>query len=169
MLIITALLCLLYHTLQHVYVCSVGHLQFCIRDSEEACPSFKCTILPGTKPTPSEWMLFCSPESEISSEHVTYHKLTDVDKSLSTILARYSKSNIHGLIIINVNGSVLLSHDFAVKEGEILMQPVFVVSLEDGEELEKFIGARGKESVLIKIDRNEPVDRAEPLQHPPSL
>ena len=154
-----------------MYFFCIGCLQFCLKDSPETCPTFKCAILPGAKPTLSEWITFCNPESDIDSEHVTYHKLTDADKSLSTILARYSKSNIRGLIIINDTNSVSLSGDFAIKEGEILMAPVYVVSLEDGEELEIFIGVRGKESVFIRmeLDRNESVDHVKPLQHmPPS-
>ena len=149
----------------------VGCLQFCIKDSQETCHSFNCAVLPGSKLTLSEWTTCVTPESEMDCQHVTYYKLIDSDKSLSTILARYSESNIQGLIIINSTNSVSLSDDFVVKEGEIFIPAVYVVSLEDGKELEKLIGVR-KESVLVKmqVDGNEPVDHTEPVQQmPPSL
>ena len=143
----------------------LGHLQFCLKDSQEACPTFKCAILPGTKPTLSEWITCCRSEGEIGFEHVTYHKLTDSDKSLSIILAKYSNSNICGIIIINSTNSVSLSDDIAIKEGDILMPPVYVVSLEDGCELETFIGAREKQSVLIRVVVDITVDM--PVDHDP--
>lgn len=150
-----------YMILYNVYF--LGHLQFRLKDSQEACPTFKCAILSRAKPTPSEWITCCRAEGEIGFEHFTYHKLTDSDESLSTILAKYSTSNICGLIIINSTNSISLSDNFDVKEGDILVPPVYVVPLEDGCELEKFIGARGKESVLIRVVVDSNVDM--PVDH----
>ena len=130
---------------------SIGLLKFYIRDSQEECPSFTCASVSGVELTPLDWTTCCNPNSEISSKHVTFHKLTDSDENLSTILAKYSKSNVFGLIIINTTKSIFLSNKFTNHKEDIpLIPPIYVISSEDGEELEKFISVREKVSICIE-------------------
>jgi len=137
------------------------------------CPSFKCASLTGKMLTSLEWTLCCNPDCEISIKHVTYHKLTDSDKSLSTAMDYYSsKSNIVGLIIINTTNSVRLPNDFINKGGDTLLIPVYIVSSEDGEEIERIFRTREKESIEISVvvegnmDSESPsVEHAEQLHH----
>ena len=154
----------------------IGLLKFHIRGSQEKCPSFACGSIPGAEVILLDWIMCCNPNSEIDSDHVTFHRLTDLDKNLSTILAQYSKSNIVGLIIINTTNSISLSDDFTNQEADApLIPPIYVVSSEDGEELEKFISVRDEGSISIKVvfESGEdfvPVEHAGPSHHtPPSL
>ena len=154
----------------------IGLLKFRIRGSQEECPSFTCGSIPGAEVTSLDWIMFCNPNSEIDSNHVTFHRLTDLDKNLSTSLARYSKSNIVGLIIINTTNSISLSDDFINQEADTpLIPPIYVVSSEDGEELEKFISVRDEGSICIKVVFENDEDFV-PMEHtgpshrtPPSL
>lgn len=86
---------------------------------------------------------------------MTYHKLTDSDKNLSTVTAAYSKSNVVGLIIINTTNSVYLPSEFANKEGDI---PVYTVSSSGGKELESFLSSREVGFIQIKVVSENNVD-----------
>jgi len=94
-----------------------------------------------------------NPDREISVDHVTYHKLTDSDESLSTVMDNYfSKSNIVGLIIINTTNSVHLPVNFINKRGDPLLKSVYILSSEDGEQLEDFLRVREEVSIQIESD-----------------
>ena len=152
----------------YLYICTfiIGLLQFHTRDSEEECPSFTCVSLPGIKLTLLDWIVCCKPNSEIDGKYVTYHKLTNSDKSLSTIMTRYSKSNIVGLIIINTTNSVCLADDFANKGDIPLIPPVYIVSLDDGEALEEFLRLQeGFIQIKVSSGASLPMDYTGPSSH----
>lgn len=134
----------------HTICTFTGLLQFGINDSQGECTSIICASLPGIQLTPLDWIVCCNPSSEIDGKHATYHKLTNSDKSLSTIMTRYSKSNIVGLIIINTTNGVSLA-DELVKRDIPLIPPVYIVSLNDGELLEEFFGFQEGVNVQIKV------------------
>ena len=146
-------------------LCTLGHLQFCIRGSQEECPSFTCASLPGTNIVVLKSKICCSPNNVIGSECVTYHKLIDSDQSLSTVMTRYLESSLVGLIIINTTNRLSLPDNFDSSEGEVsLTLPVYVVSLEDGEKLEEFLRARKEEFVEVTVVFDSDVDLV-PMNH----
>ena len=132
-------------------MCVCIGLQFRIKSSQEKCPSFTYASLPGVKPTPTVWKICCDPDSDIGSEHVTYHTLTE-DDNLSTIAECYMESNIVGLIIINNINSTTLSNDLAsTYVASSTPLPLYIVSSRDGEKLRAFVEAHEEGSVQIKV------------------
>ena len=132
-------------------------LQFRIRNSQERCPSFTYATVPRVTPTPLEWKMCCDPESDVGSEHVTYHKLTDADETLSTVTERYIESNVVGLIIINSTNSTVLSNEFNARYVPPT-PPVYIISVGDGEKLRKFVEAHDEGLVQIKVLVESAVD-----------
>ena len=119
--------------------------------SEKKFPSFTYASLPGVDPTPMDWKMCSVPDSGVAGEHVTYHKLEESDEheNLSSMINFYiTESNVIGLIIINTVNSTFLPNDFVDTTPEI---PIYVVSLKDGSQIEKFIGEQGEGDVQIKI------------------
>ena len=140
-------------------LCTLGRLQFCIRGSQEECPSLTCASIPGANTVPLELKICCSPNNAIGSECITYHKLTDSDQSLSTVMARYLESSLVGLIIINTTNRLSLPSNFDIREGDLSLKlPVYVVSLENGEKLEEFLRARKEEFVEVTVLFDSDVD-----------
>lgn len=143
---------------QDIYI-FIGLLQFRIRDSQEECPPIMCASLPRAELVPLDWVVCCHFDSKFGAQCVTYHKLTESDKSLSTVVTRYSESNVIGLIIINTSNSVSLSENFT--KGSIPSMPsVYVVSSEDGPKLQELL--RTRDEVQIKVESRNTVH----LQHP---
>lgn len=134
-------------------------LQFRIKSSHsiERGPSFTYASLPGVTPTPLEWKTCCDPDIDIGGEHVTYHILTPLDDSLSTVMAEYTESNIVGLIIINTTNSTFLSNDF-IKNAKNVTPPVYVISSRDGERLKEFVTSHDEGAVQIKVSVESAVD-----------
>ena len=99
----------------------------------------------------------CNPDSEVGSEYVTYHVLTDSDKNLSTVVEDYVESNIVGLIIINNTNSLFLSDDFNARYVPE-KPPVYIISSGDGELLTRFVRAHSEGSVQIKVSVESAVD-----------
>ena len=132
-------------------------LQFRIKNSQETCPAFTYASVPRVTPTPLEWKMCCDPDSDVGSEHVTYHALTDSDKNLASAIERYVESHVVGLIIINSIDSLFLSDDF---RGRYVPEtpPVYIISSGDGEKLRKFVKAHEDGSVLIKVLVESAVD-----------
>ena len=141
----------------HTYVCIVG-LEFRVRSSQEKCPSFTYASLPGVYLAPLKWKVCCEPEQKICGEYVTYHKLTDSDDSLSTVMANYAEPNIAGLIIINTSNSTTLSSDFINKADQPTTPPVYIISLEDGDKLTTFVSTHDKGAVQVKVLVESTVD-----------
>ena len=135
----------------HAICTFTGFLQFGISDSQGEYTSIICASLPGIQLTPLDWIVCCNPNSEIDGKHATYHKLTNSDKSLSTIMTRYSKSNIVGLIIINTTNGVSLVDELVNRRDMPLIPPVYIVSLDDGNALEEFFGLQEGVNVQIKV------------------
>ena len=133
-------------------------LEFRIGDTQDKGPLFTYASLPGVNPTPLEWKVCCDPDKDVGGEYVTYHKLTDSDDSLSAVMANYAEPNIVGLIIINTTNSTILSSDFINKAGRPLMPPVYIISLEDGEKLSKFVNDHDEGAVQIKVYAESVVD-----------
>ena len=140
-------------------VCICTGLQFCIRGSQEKCPSFTYASLPGVMPTPIEWKICCDPDSDIGSEHVTYHTVTDTDDNLSTIVEYHIESNIVGLIIINNTNSTTLSNHLASRYvAPSTPMPLYIVSSRDGEILRPFVEAHEEGSVYVKVSVESAAD-----------
>ena len=141
-------------------MCVCTGLQFRIRNSpEKKCPSFTYATLPGVKPTPIEWKMCCDPDSDVGSEHVTYHTLTDKDDKLSTVVEYHIESNIVGLIIINNTNSTTLSNDFTSRYvAPSTPIPLYIVSSRDGEQLRALVKAYNEGSVQIKVLVESAVD-----------
>ena len=102
----------------------------------------------------------CDPSEYVGGQYVTYHKLTGLDDSLSSILADYCKKpNVIGLIIINTTGSPFLSNEVSSKEGGVpgSSPPVYVISSSDGEQLKNLI-AHKRETVEVKVSVESTVD-----------
>ena len=99
----------------------------------------------------------CDPDSDVGSEHVTFHQLTDSDESLTIIIERYVESNAVGLIIINSTESLFLSDDF---KGRYVPStpPVYIISSGDGEKLRRLVEAHDEGVVLIKVLVESAVD-----------
>lgn len=135
-------------------------LQFRIKGSHspEKTLSFTYASFPGVKPIPLEWKTCCEPDSDVGSEHVTYHMLTHSDDSLSTVMAKYTESNIVGVIIINSTNSTFLSNDFVNNSDVPVTVPVYIVSSGDGERLKKFVALHGEGPVQIKVLVESAVD-----------
>ena len=133
-------------------------LEFRVRGSQEKCPSFTYASLPSVSPTKLGWKVCCELDEEVGGEYVTYHKLTNLDDSLSTVMAKYAESNIVGLIVINTTNSTTLSYDF-INEAEIpSTPPVYIVSSEDGEKLIKFADKHDQGAIQIKVHLESTVD-----------
>ena len=108
----------------------------------------------------------CDPSDYVGGQYVTYHKLTGVDDSLSSVLADYfKKPNVIGLIIINTTGSPFLSNEFSSKEGGLPQSspPVYVISSADGEQLTNFIAHNKQETVEVKVSVESAVDYTKQL------
>ena len=119
------------------------------------------------KPTPLGWRMCCNPNDCVGAQYVTYHKLTDSDKSLSTVLAGYSKPNVAGLIIVNTTNSLFLSHEFVNKEGSISSLPVYVVASNDGEKLKDFLFHNEEAIVEVRVMIESTVDSESVSTEPP--
>ena len=140
------------------YCIYVG-LCFRVRDSQTTCLSVTYASLPGVKPTLLGWIMCCDPNDCVGAQYITYHKLTDSDRSLSAVLAGYSKSNVAGLIIINTTNSLFLSHEFVNKEGSISSSlPVYVVPSNDGERLKDFLFRHEQTIVEVRVTIESIVD-----------
>ena len=133
-------------------------LQFRIKGSQERCPSFTYASLPGVTPTPIEWKMCCDPDCDVGSEHVTYHILTDSDKTLSSVIEHYLEEyNIVGLVIVNNTNSTSLSNDIITRYIPPT-PPVYVVSSGDGERLSAFVKGHDEGAVQIKVLVESAVD-----------
>ena len=114
---------------------------------------------PGVRPIPIEWKMCCEPGSEVGSEHVTYHTLTDKDDNLSTVVENYVVSNAVGLIIINTTNSTALSNDLISRYvAPSPPVPLYIVSSRDGEILRELVEAHDEASVQIKVLVESAVD-----------
>ena len=133
-------------------------LEFRVRGSQEKCPSFTYTSLPGVNPTKLGWKVCCELDEDIGIEYVTYHKLTDLDDNLSAVMVQYAKQNIVGLIIINTTNSTALSYDFINKAEIPSTPPVYIISSEDGEKLKNFVNKHGEGAVQIMVHLESTVD-----------
>lgn len=105
-----------------------------------------------------EWKMCCDPDSIVSGEYVTYHKLTDSDNSLSAVMNYYTKSSIVGLIIINTTDSTSLANDFINKVDIPSTPPVYIISATEGEQLRAFVKAHDEGYVQIKVIVESAVD-----------
>ena len=115
------------------------------------------------KPAPLPWRMCCKTIYSTGAQHVTYHNLTDSDRSLSAVVAGYTKPNVDGLIIINSTDSIFLSNEFISKEGGIPSSspPVYVVSSHDGGKLKEFLDVN-QESVEVKVLIESTMDSGAP-------
>lgn len=127
-------------------------LQFRTRNSQENGPSFTYASLPGVIHIPMDWKQCYNPDcDDISGEYITYHKLTDTVENFSAVVAKHAESNVIGLVVINTVNSTFLANDFVNVIDKSSAPPVYVVSLEDGEQLIAFIKAHDKGAVQIKV------------------
>ena len=116
---------------------------------------------PGVRPTSIEWKMCCEPrpDSEVGSEHVTYHTSTDKDDNLSTVVENYVESNAVGLFIINTTNSTALSNDLISRYvAPSPPVPLYIVSSRDGEILRELVEAHDEASVQIKVLVESAVD-----------
>jgi len=106
-----------------------------------------------------KWKMCCKPECNAESEHVTYHKLKDDDdRNLYEVVHYYSTEfNVVGMIIVNSTDDIFISKDL-VNEAKPPEIPVYVVSLEDGEQIKKFISQQRDGNVEIRVYVESPVD-----------
>ena len=101
----------------------------------------------------------CDPDSDVGSEHVTYHTLTDTDDNLSTVVEYHIESNIVGLIIINNTNGTALSNDLASRYvAPSTPIPLYIVSSRDGEQLRALVKGYSEGSVQIKVLVESAVD-----------
>ena len=138
----------------HTYMYSYTGLHFRAISSQDNCLSLTYGS-PVINPTTLDWKVCCEPDEDVGGEYVTYHKLTDVDDSLSAVMAKYAKPNIVGLILINSTNSRTLSYGFINKT--LSMPPVYIISSKDGEKLTTFIN-KYEGVVKIKVYVETPVD-----------
>ena len=130
-------------------------LHFLSRGSGEKQVS-SYTVLPRVTPSPSRWKMFCKPDSGVPSEHFTYYKLksTDSDNCLSVLVdycdALKQNRSIVGLIVINCTSSRHLQIDGG---NEIIYPsiPIYVVPLEDGKLIEKFVSTHNEGDIQVKV------------------
>ena len=154
-----------------IYICSCSFkslihnssylgLRFRLRESHKKCLSITYASIPGVKPTPLRWSMFCDPGECVGGQYVTYHELTDSDDSLSAVVGAYSKSKVIGLIIINSTSSLVLSNEFINKKSEIPQSSpsVYVVSSFDGEQLKSFLAQNERETIEVKVSVESTVD-----------
>jgi len=101
----------------------------------------------------------CEPGSGIPSEHVTYHQLSASGESLTAVVDEYitTESNLIGLIVINSTASRFLSAS-VIDKTMAPQLPVYVVSLEDGIQIEDFVSQQKEGDVQVKILIESAVD-----------
>ena len=122
--------------------------------------SFTYATLPGVNLTPLDWKICCAPDSDLPSEHVTYYQLTDAEKCLVDVVEEqcYVKSDVIGLIIINYNSSIYLSKEM-FKKGVPKKPPMYVVALEDGEQIVEFFNTKVDDGdMMVKVLVDSDVD-----------
>ena len=143
-----------------IFLYTLLGLQFRLRNaSEKKGPSFTYASLPQVDPTPMDWKMCSSPDSGVACEHVTYHKLEDPDehKNLSSMINYYvTESSVVGLVIINTANSTILPDGFVNTTSPEI--PICVVSLKDGDQIEKFVNVQQEGDVQIKISVESTVD-----------
>ena len=150
--------------------CLYTGLYFRVRDSHTTCLSITYASLPGVKPIPLGWRMCCDPNDCVGAQYVTYHKLTDSDKSLSAVLAGYNKPNVVGLIVINTTNSLFLSHEFVNEEDNLSSSlSVYVVASNDGVKLKDFLFHNEQAIVEVKVKIESTVDSDSTSNEPPHL
>ena len=138
------------------YILCAG-LQFRIRGIDEI-QSFSYATLPGVNPTPVDWKVCSSPDSDVPSEHVIYYQLTNVNESLLDVVEKHCGDDptIVGLILVNFTPSNLLPFEI-LSRGIPPKPPICVVSLEDGERIADFFSSKVDDmdvQVAILADSN---------------
>ncbi|XP_065915635.1 uncharacterized protein [Dysidea avara] len=139
--------------------CQNGLLQLRFTSLQDS-QSFTYATLPGVNLTPLDWKICCAPDSDLPSEHVTYYQLTDAEKCLVDVVEEqcYVKSDVIGLIIINYNSSIYLSKEM-FKKGVPKKPPMYVVALEDGEQIVEFFNTKVDDGdMMVKVLVDSDVD-----------
>jgi len=151
--------------------CNYLGIQLRLRNSSESeCQSFTYACPPGIKPIPMKWKMCCKPECDVFSEHVTYHKLKDDDdRTLNEVVHYYSMEfHVVGMMIVSSTDDLFISKEL-VDKAMPLEIPVYVISTDDGEQIENFISHQRDGDVEIKVYVDSPVDSTEmstqPLSH----
>ena len=124
-----------------MYVYFIG-LQFSVSGINEI-QYFTYATLPGVDPTPLDWKVCSSPDSDVPSEHVIYYQLTTNDESLLDVVKEYCDvdPNVVGLIVVNFTPSNFLPVEI-LERGIPKRPPICVVSLEDGERIVDFFNTQ---------------------------
>ena len=118
-------------------------LQFRLRSTKEVFHKITYACLPDVCPGPVDWKMCCTSDSDLPGEHIICYQLTDSENSLLKVVEECceEEANVVGLIIVNFEKSCYLS-DKILKNGIPQAPPIYVVAVEDGEQIFDFISAQ---------------------------
>ena len=121
-------------------------LLFRLSSTGEVFHTITYACLPDVRPAPVDWKMCCTSDSDLPGEHIICYQLTDSENSLLKVVEECceEEANIVGLIIVNSEKSCYLP-DEILKNGIPQVPPIYVVSVEDGEDIFDFISAQVSE------------------------
>ena len=131
-------------------------LHFRLSSSKEAIFTITYAGLPGARPSPVDWKMCCTSDSDLPGEHIICYHLTNSENSLPAVVEECceDESNVVGLIIVNFEKNCFLP-DEILKNGIPQAPPIYVVSVEDGEQIFDFISAQvnvGNTQVRVLVE-----------------
>jgi len=124
-------------------------LKFRLTSSKEFSLAVTYASLPGVHPSSKDWSICCPPDNSISGEHISYIRVADTNETLCSVVENCS-SILQGLIIINSVPSLILPNEFII-DGIPKELPVYVISLDDGKQVDEFISKREPGDVQLKV------------------
>ena len=136
-----------------VLSCMYIGLHFRLSNSKEVIHRITYASLPGVRLKPVDWKMCCTSDSDLPGEHIIFYQLTHSVNSLLEVAEECceDEANVVGLIVVNFEKSCFLPDDI-LKNGVPQGPPMYVVSVEDGEQLFDFMSAQVSEGdVQVKV------------------
>ena len=120
----------------------ISGIQFTLQNTTKL-QSFTYATLPGIPPTALDSKICCKSDSDdIGGEYVVFYKLANAEESLKDVTKKCCKHDDDcmtvGLIIGNTKSNIVLPSR-VLKEGKPKWPPIYIVSLEDGEQIEALL------------------------------
>ena len=120
----------------------ISGIQFTLQNTTKL-QSFTYATLPGIPPTALDSKICCKSDSDdIGGEYVVFYKLANAEESLKDVTKKCCKHEDDcvtvGLIIGNTESNIVLPSR-VLKEGKPKWPPIYIVSLEDGEQIEALL------------------------------
>jgi len=148
------------------YILFVG-IQFSYGRSKEI-QSFTYATLPGIPNIPLDWKICCKKASEIYGENVVFYKLANAEESLADVISKKCSDDVDsmtvGFIIANITPDTALPSE-VLKKGIPENPPVYIVSSNDGEQIESLLSQYGiRLQVKVLGESNEDLGYPRPFE-----